>query len=214
MRTAKTLIGLGGCQGWSESSLGAHSFCWFCHVTAHLQTAKTYINLWVFLSDWSSLSIWRSIGSLPIHGAPREERSDRTCGGCLISWSEPSATHHFVGLVPWLALIKQRMVGFLKISVQIKKLIHFQYQESSHTHTKHRYNTKFVSAWRNLGALATHWVHSKDWSDRVDAQADLSLRWTDTPYCWFCYAAAQNWSCNLYSISDSSQQPLRTWERL
>ena len=23
---------LGGCPGWSESSLGAHSFCWFCHV--------------------------------------------------------------------------------------------------------------------------------------------------------------------------------------
>ena len=30
--TAETLIRLGGCPGWSESSLGAHSFCWFCHV--------------------------------------------------------------------------------------------------------------------------------------------------------------------------------------
>ena len=36
MRTAKTLIRLGGCPGWSESSLGAHSLCWFCHVTARL----------------------------------------------------------------------------------------------------------------------------------------------------------------------------------
>ena len=35
MRTAKTLIRLGGCPGWSESSLGAHSFCWFCHVAAY-----------------------------------------------------------------------------------------------------------------------------------------------------------------------------------
>ena len=25
------------CPGWSESSLGAHSFCWFCHVGAHMQ---------------------------------------------------------------------------------------------------------------------------------------------------------------------------------
>ena len=33
--TAKTLIRLGRCPGWSESSLGAHSFCWFCHVVAH-----------------------------------------------------------------------------------------------------------------------------------------------------------------------------------
>ena len=36
MRTAKTLIRLGGGPGRSESSLGAHSFCWFCHVAAHL----------------------------------------------------------------------------------------------------------------------------------------------------------------------------------
>ena len=33
-----------------------------------------------------------------------------------------------------------------------------------------------LSAWRKLGSLATHWVHSQDWSDRADAQADLSLR--------------------------------------
>ena len=35
MRTAKTLIRLGGCPGWFESSLGAQSLCWFCHVAAH-----------------------------------------------------------------------------------------------------------------------------------------------------------------------------------
>ena len=34
-RTAKTLIRLGGCPGWSKSSLGAQSFCWFCHAAAH-----------------------------------------------------------------------------------------------------------------------------------------------------------------------------------
>ena len=39
MRTAKTdQIGrrLGGCPGWSESSLGTQSLYWFCHVAAHL----------------------------------------------------------------------------------------------------------------------------------------------------------------------------------
>ena len=36
MRTAKTLVRQGGCPGWSESSLGAHSLYWFCHVAAHL----------------------------------------------------------------------------------------------------------------------------------------------------------------------------------
>ena len=36
-RTAKTLIRLGGCPGRSESSLGAHSFCWLCHVAAQFR---------------------------------------------------------------------------------------------------------------------------------------------------------------------------------
>ena len=36
MPTAKTLIRLGGCQGWSEYSLGAQSFCWFCHFAAQI----------------------------------------------------------------------------------------------------------------------------------------------------------------------------------
>ena len=31
----RRLIRLGGCQGWSESSLAAQSLCWFCHVAAH-----------------------------------------------------------------------------------------------------------------------------------------------------------------------------------
>ena len=34
---AKTLIRLGGCPGWSESLLGAHSLCWFCHEAAHMR---------------------------------------------------------------------------------------------------------------------------------------------------------------------------------
>ena len=40
MRTVQTLIRLGGCPGWSESSLGAHSLCWFCHVAAHLHRSS------------------------------------------------------------------------------------------------------------------------------------------------------------------------------
>ena len=41
MRTAKTLIRLGGCPGWSESSLGAQSFCWFCH-----EVTQMYLLFW------------------------------------------------------------------------------------------------------------------------------------------------------------------------
>ena len=42
-RTAKTLIRLGGCSGWSESSLGAHWFCWCCRVAAHLLNVSILI---------------------------------------------------------------------------------------------------------------------------------------------------------------------------
>ena len=37
MRTSKTLIRLGGCPGWSESSLDVHSLWWFYHVVAHIK---------------------------------------------------------------------------------------------------------------------------------------------------------------------------------
>ena len=36
LSTQRRLIRLGGCTGWSESSLGAQSFCWFCHEAAQL----------------------------------------------------------------------------------------------------------------------------------------------------------------------------------
>ena len=34
-----------------------------------------------------------------------------------------------------------------------------------------------LSAWRNLGPLATHWLHSEDWSDCMDGSLIPSLRW-------------------------------------
>ena len=48
MRTAKTLIRLGGCPGWSESSLGAQSLCWFCHVAANFVHHKRSTDFWGF----------------------------------------------------------------------------------------------------------------------------------------------------------------------
>ena len=40
----RRLIRLGGCQGWSESSLGAQSLCWVCHVAAHNKKKKRCIS--------------------------------------------------------------------------------------------------------------------------------------------------------------------------
>ena len=44
MWTAKTLIRLGRCLGWSESSLAAHSLCWFCHEVAHIMKSSWSID--------------------------------------------------------------------------------------------------------------------------------------------------------------------------
>ena len=46
------------------------------------------------------------------------------------------------------------------------------------------WSESLLSAWRKLGALATHWAHSKD-SDQAGAQADLSLRWGHTHFVGF-----------------------------
>ena len=45
-RTAKILIRLGRCPGWSESSLGAQSFCWFYHEAANFNVNLTRKNIW------------------------------------------------------------------------------------------------------------------------------------------------------------------------
>ena len=42
-----------------------------------------------------------------------------------------------------------------------------------------------LSAWRNLGSLASHWAHSEDWSVRADAQADPSHRWAHSHFVAF-----------------------------
>ena len=61
---AKTQISLGIRPGWSESSLGAQSLCWFCHEAAHI----VMIN-WTFLQRQAiekheQLLLWNGQGSI------------------------------------------------------------------------------------------------------------------------------------------------------
>ena len=55
-----------------------------------------------------------------------------------------------------------------------------------------------LSAWRKLGSLATDWVHSKEWSDWADAQAELSLCWDNRSFCWFYHTRPLNFVCKKY----------------
>ena len=57
-------------------------------------------------------------------------------------------------------------------------------------------------AWVLCYPLSEQW---RLWSDWVDAQADLSLRWAHMPFCWFCHKAAHWWSCLLSQIDIGKQ---------
>ena len=53
LRTAETLIRLGGCPGWSESSLGVKPFRWFCYVGAHfLIFLLCSLCIWTYLTEY------------------------------------------------------------------------------------------------------------------------------------------------------------------
>ena len=65
-----------------------------------------------------------------------------------------------------------------------------------------RLRSAWASAQSDPSLLCPQWVakdssflhaDSKDWSDWVDAQANLSLRWEHMPFCWFCGEAAHLW---------------------
>ena len=48
------------------------------------------------------------------------------------------------------------------------------------------------------------------WSDWMDAQADLSLRWAHMPFCWFCHVAAQllQMSCRVGAWKKPTKWPV------
>ena len=74
LNAQRRLIRLGGCPGWSESLLCAHSFCWFCHVAAHMSLPGHLQFYRSLLSKWNgfirvlrcfSVVSQRNINSLP-----------------------------------------------------------------------------------------------------------------------------------------------------
>ena len=125
MRTIKALIRMGGCQGWYESSLGAHLILLFlswdgsywCFVQLkHVSTWWTYLIALMSRNmtnptkrhvhpaktqinlaiRQSSLSACRKIRSLPTHAAHSED-SDQT-GRMTRLWVFAELTGHFVFL--------------------------------------------------------------------------------------------------------------------
>ena len=67
-----------------------------------------------------------------------------------------------------------------------------------------------LSAWRKLGSLATHWVHSKD-SDQTGQMPRLSLCWAHRSFCLFCHEAAQIVFFTRAKSSAESERVHWTW---
>ena len=95
------LIRLGGCPGWSESSLGAQSLCWFCHVTAHVLLCALWLPFLSLSSIFIMPTVHSSIWAVTWQNqqsdcAPREDsgqpsliRTQISLGICPV-WSESS----------------------------------------------------------------------------------------------------------------------------
>ena len=73
------------------------------------------------------------------------------------------------------------------------------------------WSESLLFAWRKLGSLATHWVHSEDWSDWANAQVDLSLRWVHSRFAGFVtrqlndlFTQPRPWSACASAQSDQS----------
>ena len=78
LRIQWRLIRLGGCPGWSESSLGTQSFCWFCHEVARMFVLRFHgpVNINKIMSSqsfifshcsWASLDLSTDSQELTIH---------------------------------------------------------------------------------------------------------------------------------------------------
>ena len=93
-RTAKTLIRLGGCPGWSEPSLGAHLFCCFFHVVGQIcmvslinsycQSARIVLGV-VSSIIRNSSSCWKD-NCYIISGHLNDKSSDRIVSTSLLKW--------------------------------------------------------------------------------------------------------------------------------
>ena len=99
-RTAKTLIRLGRCPGWSESLLGAHSLCSFCYVAAQMSCImrKGIITLCSLISLKCAANQWCQISGslsealkLPLNPCntvwANSEGSGETAWRCRLAWA-------------------------------------------------------------------------------------------------------------------------------
>ena len=151
-------------SGWSESSLGAHSFSWFCHVVAHLELQEKRIKP-LLSEQWSD-----SGNSHILH---------------IFSY-EKVGTHIFLGplFIHFCIIIIALLIWAMT----------WQNQQSEYAPSEdsdqpgHLPSLIRVFAVRMKKAWVLSYTLSRQrrlWSDWVDAQADLSLCWAHSHFVGF-----------------------------
>ena len=105
-RTAKTLVRQGGCPGWSESLLGAHSLCWFYHVAAHID----------FLFFFPLFFVWSRLSDLYL-----ETRVLR-----LLSFWSDARTINCVGNGKTILTRQNRTTADILLAIFVRTLLHWR----------------------------------------------------------------------------------------
>ena len=165
---------MGRCPGWTESSLGAQSLCWFCHVATQITFWSLSLNQiqeresaypWCFHDQMVDYPLWLRLHYVHVHWLWVHLTSSFWLG-MQPHWShEMKNTRYTIMTIDTIYNTSEIMkIGRIyeprhdktnKMSVrsaktQISLGIRPVWSESS------------LCTWRNLGSLATHWVHSED----------------------------------------------------
>ena len=84
------------------------------------------------------------------------------------------------------------------LSENLRWVTSWQNQQNG-MYDQRRLRSAWASTQSHQSLLCAQWVakdtsflhaDSEDWSDWANAQADLSLRWSYMPFCWFCHEVA------------------------
>ena len=165
MRTAKTLIRLGGCPGWSESSLGAHSlFVLSCRGSI---ICNTYISYKCKVMAMASYQILPLFWRLQV----KHDWDPFLCISVL-------KLFEIVKILPVTAHLFKVSENVWKILINGSETYHWYKPTLEKKNTKwpvHPAMTQIclgirpvwsessLSRWRNTGSLATLRAHSEDW---------------------------------------------------
>ena len=147
MRTTKTLLRLGGCPGWSESSLGTQSLHWFCHVVAQIAAVHVQSYLIADLLKITCTFVKITLG-------PNK-------------WGLRFFMYLIVKYVAWLKCSS---------TTQIWAATWQNKRNDLSAQRRLRSESSLCAQWVAKDPSFLH-ADSEDWSDWADAQADLNLHW-------------------------------------